>query len=177
MSSTSALLGRPGVRFAVRFALIAALLFTLYGFPYGTYGISEQWLGAYLSGYAEVVGAVLRLVEDKVVVQGNTIYGAAALRIVRTCDAMEANVLFASAVTAFPGPVTRKMAVVAGGLLIIGVLNLLRIATLYYVVLEHEQAFAFVHLELWPLLLIAATLCLFLTSLRFLRATPVPRAT
>lgn len=176
VSSVDARGGRSaGVRFAVRFALISGLLFALYGFPYRKYGISEQWLGAYLSGYAEVVGALLRLVEDNVVVQGNTVYGAAALRIVRTCDAMEANVLFSSAVIAFPGPAARKVVVLAGGLLSIAGINLFRIVTLYYAVLEHEPAFAFLHLELWPLLLIVATVALFLASIRLLGA-PQPAA-
>jgi exosortase/archaeosortase family protein len=158
------------LHFAVRFALIAGLLFALYGFPYAKYGISEHWLGAYLNGYAEVVGALLRLVEDRVVVQGNTVYGATALRIVRTCDAMEANVLFASAVIAFPGPLARKALVLVVGLSSIAIINLVRIMTLYHVVLKQERAFTFVHLELWPLLMIIATLGLFVASIRFLTA-------
>lgn len=157
-------------RHALHFVLIAGALFALYSFPYAESGISERFMQRYLSGYAELVGLVLGWFEPGVRVDGNTVLGTASLQIVKSCDAMEANILFAAAVLAFPAPTKRKLVALVVGVLAITVVNVIRISALYYVLVQRPRSFEFWHLELWPLLMIATSASLFFVSTRFLLA-------
>jgi hypothetical protein len=74
-------IARQRVRYAVRFLLIAGVLFSLYTFPYAEHGLSERWFESYLAGYARLVGEVLRLFEPGISVEGTTIHGRYALNI------------------------------------------------------------------------------------------------
>lgn len=163
---------RAVLRFVSRAVLGAAALFTLYGFPYASWGISEAWLRSFLDAYARLVGSVLALLDPTVMVQGNVIVGRVALEIVRSCDAMEAKILFASAVVAFPGSLGRKALVLALGLVALVIANVARIASLYFMLLERQSAFEFFHLELWPLLMVTAAGGFFLAGIKFMRAQP-----
>jgi exosortase/archaeosortase family protein len=140
--------------------VLSALLFTVYAFPYAEVGLSERWFRVYLSGYARVAGAVLSLFGARVEIRDNVIQGACSLRIVKTCDAMEANILFAAAVLAFPSAWNRKLLGAGTGLAILVVLNVARICTLYAVGARFPAAFDFLHEEMWPFAMtaIAATM-------------------
>jgi len=150
------------VRFAITFVVIAGLLFSVYTFPYAENGIREGWFAAYLRGYARLSGHVLALFDPSVTVLGQDIVGRYNLSIVKNCDAMEANILFVSAVLAFPSSVRARLVGVGVGLPVLVTLNVLRICTLYFVGLLLPGAFEFFHLELWPLLIVAAGVAAFL---------------
>ena len=173
---------RPALRFALTFAGAAALLFGAYAFPYRELGMSEGWLRGYLSGYARLAGAILGLFDPRVVVEGNVITGRSALSIVKTCDAMEANLLFVAAVLAFPSaPLEparrwqRKLIAALAGIAAISSLNVARICSLYAVSIYWPSAFELCHVELWPLLLIIATVALFAAAARWLSRAPAAR--
>ena len=150
------------LRFALGFVAIAALLFGIYTFPYQESGISERWFTRYLAAYASVAGSALSLFEPGVQVHGQDIIGRTSLRIVKNCDAMEAEILFLAAVLAFPSPWPKRLIGAGLGALAIAAVNVLRIACLYQVGVHFPKAFEFVHLELWPLLLIASAVLVFL---------------
>src|SRR5256885_8387485 len=92
------------LRFALRFGLIAGVLFGLYCFPYAEHGISEAGFGRYLAAYARVAGWILHLFEPGIVVAGRQIQGRFLLEIIKNFDAMENNILFVAAVLALPLP-------------------------------------------------------------------------
>jgi exosortase/archaeosortase family protein len=144
------------IRFAVTFGVIAALLLTIYAFPYGELGLREDWFAGYLAAYARLVGRVLGLVDGGVRVEGAVITGRYSLQIVKTCDAMEANALFAAAVLATPGPWARKLGALGGGLVALVALNVIRICSLYYIGASAPGAFQTLHEDVWPLALIVA---------------------
>jgi exosortase/archaeosortase family protein len=139
------------------------VLFAIYCFPYAESGLAEAFFRAYLNGYASLIGRLLGLVEPAVQVIDNRIIGRTSLQIVKSCDAMEANILFAAALFAFPGARTRKLLALGSGLAVIAALNVLRIGSLYFVALHLPGSFELFHLELWPLVMIAATLVLSLS--------------
>jgi len=90
-----------GFRYPLLAAAIAALLFGIYSYPYADNGTMAAATQRYLSGYAHMVGAVLSLLDPHVVVRANRIDGwAFSMSIVKTCDAMEVNILLASALAA-----------------------------------------------------------------------------
>ncbi|MEI9953449.1 MAG: archaeosortase/exosortase family protein [Pseudomonadota bacterium] len=166
------LVPRLGIRFAVTYAIIASVLFSIYGFPFELFGARTDWLTHYLEAYARLTGGVLKLFDSQVTVSGSRIDGRFALQIVRNCDAIEINILFASAVLAFPAPLLRRGAVLVRGLLILVAANVLRIACLYYVGVYSAGWFAVAHEEILPLLLVALTAMLFVLSVRQLTGKP-----
>ena len=161
-----------GGRFMLTYALIAAVLFSLYCFPFEFFGVTGDWLSPYLAAYARLAGACLHVFEPTLVVVGNTIVGRFSLEIIRSCDAIEVNLLFASAVLAFPAPLARKASALVVGLAALVALNILRICSLYYVGVYAPTAFERLHLEVWPLLLIGAATLAFFLGARWLGRVP-----
>ena len=60
---------RPGARFALKYALIAGVLFAIYAFPFDLFGAKQDWLAGYLAGYARLAGGVLGWFEPGIVVE------------------------------------------------------------------------------------------------------------
>ena len=161
-------------RFGVTFLAVAGLLFAAYAFPYQQHGVSEAWFKEYLAAYARLVGAVLGLFDSNVMVAGTLIRGRMTLEIVKACDAMEVNILFVSAVVAFPAPWLRKLAALGGGLIALLALNVLRIVSLYYIGVGSPDWFEPMHLDVWPLVLVVLTATLFLLLARWMQSHEAP---
>lgn len=70
----------------------------LYHYPYPDGSAPRQAMGAYLRACARLAGALVRLVDPEVSVDGVLIQGRFPLRIVRSCDAGEAMALLLAAV-------------------------------------------------------------------------------
>jgi len=160
---------RAGARFALKYALIAGVLFAIYAFPFDLFGARHDWLAGYLAAYARLAGAALSLIEPNVVVTGAHIDGRFPMEIVRNCDAIEINILFLSAVLAFPASWRRKVVASVLGLCVLIALNVLRIALLYFVGVHAPDRFAVVHEQIFPLLLVFAAAFAFLLCARYLR--------
>jgi exosortase/archaeosortase family protein len=159
------------LRFAAGFILIAALLFTLYTFPYSEAGLSEEAFETYLGWYARAAGRMLRLFDPLVHVTGTVIAGRYPLQIVKNCDAIEINILFASAILAFPARLSLRLLGLLVGLPVLILLNLFRICSLYVIGVYMPERFELFHMELWPLALVGCTALLFLSYTRWANPT------
>lgn len=155
-----------GLRFALSYGGIAAALFGAYAFPFELFGAKQDWLHGYLAGYARLAGAVLATFDSSVSVNDTVIVGRFPLEIVRNCDAADVNILFASAVLAFPAPLRRKAVPLLLGVLALILANVTRICSLYFVGVVQPSWFHTAHEEVWPLLLVAFTVGLFLVCIR-----------
>jgi exosortase/archaeosortase family protein len=169
---------RVPVRFALTFGAIALALFTLYAFPFAEGSVVSRFMAEYLAAYARLVGFVLGLVEPNVSIEGNIVHAGTSLQIVRSCDAMEVNILLSAAILAYPGVLLRKLAAVASCLTAVAAMNVVRILSLYYALREYGDAFDFLHLELWPLVMVVTAAVAFLAISGFLqkRASDDPAA-
>jgi len=156
-------------RFALRYALIAGTLFAIYAFPFELFGVKGDWLSGYLAAYARLAGAVLGLFEPGIVVSGARIDGRFPLQIVRNCDAIEINILFVSAVSAFPAVWKRRAIALALGLPALVALNVIRICTLYFVGARAPERFAVVHEQIFPFFLVLGAALAFLLCANYLR--------
>jgi len=163
------LAGRAARRFVIGFLVTSGVLLALYYFPYAPGGAVERAIAGYLHAYAVVSGGVLRVFERGITVSGADIVGRYSLRLVRTCDAMDVNILLASAVLSWPGPWRRRLLAAACGVGVVLVVNVARICSLYYVGLHHPSSFAFVHIELWPIVMLAAAVGVFLALVRWMQ--------
>ena len=160
---------RAGGRFASRYVLIAGALFAIYAFPFELVGAKRDWLSGYLAAYAHLAGGALGLFENGIVVTGAHIEGRFPMEIVRNCDAIEINILFASAVLAFPATWGRRVLALSAGLSSLVALNVLRICALYFIGVYAPERFAVVHEQIFPLLLVFAAALTFLLCANYLR--------
>lgn len=162
---------RARLRFAAIFAVVGGALLTIYSFPYAEHGVREDWFSRYLAIYAQLAGLVLRIFDPAVRVVGNDIVGRTSLIVAKNCDAMDVSLLFASAIVAFPARWSRRLAGIGAGVLALTTINVLRIASLYYVDLHWPSAFDVIHAEVWPLALVALAVVAFLWWSRWAQAT------
>jgi exosortase/archaeosortase family protein len=156
---------------------VAGLGLGAYFFPYDLVGVhSEGAFQAYLSAYARATGHVLHLFDPTVSVVDSTINGRFSIRIVRSCDAMEANILFVAAMLSLPAPWPRKAAGLSAGLAALVALNVLRLCCLYFVGIYAPARFDVAHYELWPLAMVAFATADLLLCARWMTGNPPLRA-
>ncbi|HVU50181.1 MAG TPA: archaeosortase/exosortase family protein [Polyangia bacterium] len=164
---------RARLRFAAIFAVTGGALLTLYSFPYAEHGVGEDWFARYLALYARLAGLVLWVFDSGVRVVGNDIVGRTSLTVAKNCDAMDVTLLFTAAVLAFPASWRRRVVGIAAGVLGLTVVNVLRIASLYFVDLRWPSAFETIHAEVWPLAIVVIAAAAFLGWSRWAQA-PAP---
>ena len=160
---------RARLRFAVVFAVVGGVLLTLYSFPYAEHGVPEDWFVRYLAIYARLAGLVLRIFDSGVHVVGNDIVGRTSLTVAKNCDAMDVSLLFSAAVVAFPARWSRRFVGIGVGVAALTVVNVLRIASLYFVDLRWPSAFETIHAEVWPLAIVVLAAAAFLAWTRWAR--------
>jgi exosortase/archaeosortase family protein len=167
---------RAQLRFVLRFAPTAGVLLAAYYFPYAQEGRAKALINGFLHAYAASAALVLRAFDPSVRVAGQEIIGAFAMRIVQTCDAMDVTILLVSAVVSWKAPVARRFVAALVGVLALGILNLLRICSLYLIGMRRPSLFEAAHLEVWPVVILVVTLGLFLAFTSF-EQRRVPAAT
>ncbi len=172
----------PGVRVAANaswrfflvFGVTAAVLLASYYFPYRSGSTIRHVLDGYLRSYAAMAGSVLRIFEPSLVVSGQDIIGRYSIRIVKTCDGMDVNILLVSAIMAWPCAFRQRLVAAAFGLALLVVTNTARICTLYYVGVFSPGSFDFVHHELWPAAILVVAVAVFLVFIAKTRAHATP---
>jgi exosortase/archaeosortase family protein len=158
-------------RFIVTFCAVGGGLLLAYCFPYKEYGISERCFDVFLRGYARLAYLPIHLFDPSAFLVGNEIHGRFAVRIIKGCDAMEAKILFAAAIVAFPALWRRRLAMLAAGLGALTLLNVLRITSLYAVGTALPAKVEFLHLEVWPFVMVTVATLLFLWAAGIMNRT------
>jgi exosortase/archaeosortase family protein len=157
--------------FDLRYLLVAAAVATpllaLYFYPHADGGAVMAGIRSYLAAYAKAVGALVSWFDPAITVADATIRGPRfSMQIVKTCDAMEVNILLVAALVAFPMPFVRKLLVVLGSLASIASLNAGRLCLLYWAGVHAPASFDRVHQTLAPLFMVAAAVAIFLVGTR-----------
>jgi exosortase/archaeosortase family protein len=148
---------RAVLAFLLRFAIVAGVFLSAYYFPYAPRGLAGTLLRLYLAAYARLAGAALSLFDPAVHVEGTQILGRFNLEFAMNCDAMDVYILFSAAVLACPATWRRHLMGLVMGLLMLVAINVTRIVSLYWVGVHFPSLFEFCHVDLWPILIIAAT--------------------
>jgi exosortase H (IPTLxxWG-CTERM-specific) len=102
-------------------------------------------------GDAAAHGAILSLVK-----------AGGGVEIANGCNAIEASILLAAAILAFPAPIGRRAVGALVGVLMLQTVNLLRIISLLYLNRYAPSWFDFFHLYLWDALIMLDGLLIFL---------------
>jgi exosortase/archaeosortase family protein len=151
---------RPELRFVVLFAL-GALLFEL---AFVTWIEEARWFARYLDWNAVWSAALLRLmgVEASSAGQVVELAGRPGIELLRGCDAVEPTGLFLLALLLFPASWRARALGALAGMLALSLLNLVRIATLALAQIHRPGWFETLHVAVWPVLFLLATLGLWI---------------
>lgn len=106
---------------------------------------------AYLRGWAQISGSVLRVFgEKKVEVVSHTVSSDRfTVDIKRGCDALQPTVLFISAVLASPVGLLSKVPGLLIGFLFLMAMNLVRVISLFYIGIHIPRWFDTAHHDIW----------------------------
>jgi exosortase H (IPTLxxWG-CTERM-specific) len=163
------------IRFTVLFCVLLLGLFTLELVR----PVEQYVILPFTAGIAEVSTFLIRLFDDDAIAYGKVIQSTStgfAVSIERGCNGIEAVIILASAIFAFPAPWKHKLAGFAVGFVAIQALNLVRIISLFYLGQYSHTWFEWFHLYLWQALIILDALVVWLLWLRYLPRRPSQRA-
>lgn len=152
------------LRFLLIFLLILGGLFTLELTPPGQ-ALVLPW-AASLAGFST---SLITLFDLKVITFGNIIQSQTngfGVAIEAGCNAVEACIVLAAAILAFPSPWRHKMLGLVIGIVIVQAFNIMRIISLFYLGQWRMDVFEFAHLYLWQGLIMLDVLVVWLIWIR-----------
>jgi exosortase H (IPTLxxWG-CTERM-specific) len=152
------------LRLLLIFLLILGVLFGLELTPPGQ-ALVHPW-AALLASFSTFL---ITLFDPKVISYGNIIQSQVngfGVAIEAGCNAVEACIVLAAAIFAFPSPWRHKMLGLVMGLIVVQAFNILRIISLFYLGQWRMDAFEFAHLYLWQGLIMLDVLVVWLIWIR-----------
>lgn len=156
------------LRFLLIFLLILGGLFALELTPPGQ-ALVLPW-AASLAGFS---ASLIALFDPKIITYGNIIQSQSngfGVAIEAGCNAVEACIVLAAAILAFPSSWRHKVLGLMIGMVVVQVANILRIISLFYLGQWRMDAFEFAHLYLWQGLIMLDVLVVWLV---WVRAMPI----
>lgn len=158
-------------RFVLIFLLLLLGLFTLEMLEPVQLHVVEP----FTAWLARISAALITPFDDSVLSHGKVLqfgeYGF-AVSIEAGCNGVEATIVLIAAIMAFPAPWRSRMWAIALGFVTIQVLNLARIISLFYLGRWNLDIFSWVHLYLWPVLIMLDVLIVFVFYLHHLSREP-----
>jgi len=160
------------LRFGILFAVIVVTLFAAELTPPGQRWVVDPWTAL----VARAATTTMSAFDHNVVAVGPTITqatGGFGVTILAGCNGIEAMIVLAAAMLAYPAPLKHRLAGVAVGVVAIQALNLVRIVSLFYIGQWNRDVFEWAHLYAWQVLIMLDALIVWLL---WLRALPHPAA-
>jgi exosortase/archaeosortase family protein len=151
----------PGVRFVAAFVIGTGTLLGVYHYPFAEGGLQRLITRSYVF-YAHAAGALARVVDPSTVVAGNTISGRFSVSVSEGCDAIELMIPLIVAILSFPARPVKKMIGFILATSVVVAANIVRIASLYLAGARSADLFEFLHIDVWPVILLALCLMTFL---------------
>ncbi|MBK5967620.1 MULTISPECIES: exosortase H [Thiorhodovibrio] len=154
--------------FFVRFSLLLTALFVLEWLP----SVQAAVVVPFTNSVATLSGWLIQLWDARVLTQENLIWNREngfAVSIEAGCNGVEESIALVAAMVAYPASWRDRLIGLAGGVLTVQVLNLLRIITLFYLGQWHQTFFEWAHLYAWQALIMLDVLLVFLFWLHWIR--------
>ena len=154
-----------------RFLAIFLLLLTSLFFIELQEPIQQKLIDPFTSSLARASVIIIMLFDENVTTHGRIIQSTVnffSVSIEAGCNGVEAAIVLFSAILAFPAKIIHKAIAVILGLITIQILNVARIISLFYLGQWNMDLFSWVHLYLWPVLIMLDVLLVFLIYLNFL---------
>jgi exosortase H (IPTLxxWG-CTERM-specific) len=159
------------LRIAAVFVAIVGALFAFELTPPGQHLFVDPWTAA----VAQTSAAAMRLFDPAVLVSGAMLASTKtgfAVTILAGCNGVEATIVLAAAMLAFPAPWKHRAAGILIGTLAIQLLNIVRVVSLFYLGQWDRDVFEWAHLYLWQALIMLDALVVWIL---WLRTVPVAR--
>jgi exosortase H (IPTLxxWG-CTERM-specific) len=154
-------------RFVILFLALLIGLFTLELLK----PVQEHVIVPFTAALASISAGLITPFDDSVKAYGKVLqfgdYGF-AVSIEAGCNGVEATIVLIAAILAFPAPWRSRLWVIAIGFVTIQALNLARIISLFYLGRWNLDIFTWVHLYLWPVMIMLDVLVVFIFYLRHL---------
>ena len=154
-------------RFVTVFSLVLISLFTIEMLN----PVQEHVIVPFTEMLARISAGIIMPFDDSVIAQGKVLQfgeNGFAVSIESGCNGIEATIVLIAAVVAYPAGWRERMIAIAVGFLAIQAMNILRIITLFYLGDWNFDIFSWVHLYLWPTLIMLDVLIVFVVYLRYL---------
>ncbi|MFH1175966.1 MAG: exosortase H [Acidobacteriota bacterium] len=159
MAGFKGFLATTAGRFVVRYVLILTVFFIIVALR----PVNDHVVNPYTTFVAHEAKVVLNLLGEGASVQGQRLSSRRfSVMIYNGCNGLEAILIFASGVLAFPALVKRKLAGLILGFLAIQVANIIRVVSLFYVGIFRPAWFAASHVFVWQSLIILLGVVLWL---------------
>lgn len=126
---------------------------------------------------AKLSALILQPLDETVIAYGKVLRFSDtgfAVSIEAGCNGVEATIVLVAAVLAFPAPWKARCIAIVLGFLAVQSVNILRIITLFYLGNWNMEAFEWIHLYLWPALIMLDVLIVFIVYLRYLNRRSGP---
>ena len=162
-------------RFVTVFLLLLLTLFTLEVLK----PVQEHVIVPFTGMLASLSDAIILPFDSSVVAYGKVLQfrdTGFAVSIEAGCNGVEAAIVLIAAIIAFPASWRDRLLAIGLGFLAIQVINLIRIISLFYLGNWNMDVFSWIHLYLWPALIMLDVLIVFVVYLRYLSRNKQPTA-
>ena len=155
---------RPDTRFLILFLTFLGCSFAVVALR----PVNDAVIVPYTAFIARISGAVLRLFGEQATVSGCVVSSPRfAVTIFNGCNGLITSLIFVSGVLAFPARWPAKVIGVAGGLLAIQLINLIRIVSLFFIGIFFPALFNDAHTSIWQSIVILAGVGLWIAWAHF----------
>jgi exosortase H (IPTLxxWG-CTERM-specific) len=164
------------IRFAAIFLLILTCLFAVEM----TNAVQSQVVLPFTSFLASLSAALITPFDSSVLAHGKVLQftdSGFAVSIEAGCNGVEATIVLIAAVVAYPASWRARLAAIGLGFLAVQAMNIVRIISLFYLGDWNVDVFTWVHLYLWPVLIMLDVLIVFMVYLRYVSGKDGPRET
>ena len=164
------------LRFVTTFLLILIALFTLEMLN----PVQEHVITPFTSLLAHLSAVLILPFDNSVIAYGKVLQfkdTGFAVSIEAGCNGVEATIVLIAAICAFPASWRARLIAIGLGFLAIQALNIVRIISLFYLGNWNLEYFSWIHLYLWPALIMLDVLVVFIVYLRYLSKQTQPLET
>jgi exosortase H (IPTLxxWG-CTERM-specific) len=163
----------PVARFVILFVVTLVTLFTVEMLV----PVQEHVIIPFTTMLARLSAAMILPFDSAVIAYGKVLQfkdSGFAVSIEAGCNGVEATIVLIAAVIAYPASWKARISAIGLGFLAIQVMNLARIISLFYLGNWNMQFFEWIHLYLWPALIMLDVLIVFIVYLRYLSRDTKP---
>jgi exosortase H (IPTLxxWG-CTERM-specific) len=156
---------RPRIAFVAKFAGWMIAFYVVIALN----PVNDRVIVPFTEAVASASAFLLRVTEGGVATAGTVMRSPLfALDVRNGCNGVEAAILLAAAILAFPATWRSRLIGLAAGVSAIQLLNLVRLCSLFWLGEHHRRIFDFFHVAVWQGLVILAAISIFVFwSLRF----------
>jgi exosortase H (IPTLxxWG-CTERM-specific) len=133
--------------------------------------VQEHVITPFTAMLAHLSAALILPFDDTAVAYGKILQfkdTGFAVSIEAGCNGVEATIVLVAAIVAYPASWRARLIAIGLGFLTIQVMNLARIISLFYLGNWNMEIFSWIHLYLWPALIMLDVLIVFIVYLRYL---------